>query len=274
MNLVRLVFAMTATFVVLPPATAQPQTPPQTAPKPSPFIVGGVPVPSVSVAHWQVALIDGNDNRRAQFCGGTLVAPDWVLTAAHCVDNPSVQTNPKFLDVVAGTLQYKVGGERSDVDKIFVHPKWKQTGTQFDFDAALLKLKTPVKGVEPIKLIAPAGTLPDGQNVRVTGWGAVSESGPGSDILLMVDVPVVSNADCNKPDSYDGRVSAQMFCAGVRAGGLDSCQGDSGGPVVSGNKELVGIVSWGFGCARELLFGVYTRVTTVSQWAADTMKGN
>jgi secreted trypsin-like serine protease len=88
---------------------------------------------------------------------------------------------------------------------------------------------------------------------------------------------VVSTAECNKPESYDGRITDQMFCAGVRAGGLDSCQGDSGGPVMSaasGTKELVGIVSWGFGCGRKLLYRVYTRVTTVSQWAADTMAGN
>jgi trypsin len=71
-------------------------------------------------------------------------------------------------------------------------------------------------------------------------------------------------------------VSDQMFCAGAREGGLDSCQGDSGGPVVSnvsGTNQLVGVVSWGFGCARELKYGVYTRVTSVSQWVADTMAG-
>ena len=270
----RFAFAMTATLTLLSAVTAPAQDP---APAVHPFIVGGRPVANISDAHWQVALVDGNDSSLFQFCGGSLVAPGWVLTAAHCVDNSMVAKDPKRLDVIAGTLTYKTGGARTDVDKIFVHPKWKQTGTELDFDATLLKLKTPVTVVAPIKLIAPNGTLPEGPTVRVTGWGAISEGGSVSEKLLFVDVPVISNAECNKPDAYDGRVTDQMFCAGVREGGLDSCQGDSGGPVMStasGTQELVGIVSWGFGCARRLKPGVYTRVTTVSQWAADTMARN
>ena len=270
----RFAFAMTVTFTLLASVNAPAQPP---APAVHPFIVGGQPVPNISDAHWQVALVDGNDNRMFQFCGGSLVAPNWVLTAAHCVDNSIVLKDPKRLDVIAGTLTYKTGGVRSDVEKMFVHPRWKQTGTELDFDATLLKLKTPMTAVAPIKLAAPNSTLPDGLSVRVTGWGAISEGGPVSDKLLFANVPVVSNAECNKPESYDGRITAQMFCAGLRAGGLDSCQGDSGGPVMSaasGTRELVGIVSWGFGCARALLYGVYTRAGTVSQWASDTMATN
>jgi len=276
----KLILATTALFL-LPTASALAQTPPPKngtpAPAVSPFIVGGEEVKNISDAHWQVALVDGDDNRRSQFCGGTLIAAGWVLTAAHCVDNARVQNDPKRLDVIAATLNYATGGARSDVDKIFVHPKWRQTGTRFDFDAALLKLKTPVTSVQPIKVISPTGTLPEGPEVRVTGWGALSEGGSGSEKLMMVNVPVISNAVCNDPASYGGLVSAQMFCAGLRDGGLDSCQGDSGGPVmstISGSKEVVGIVSWGFGCARRLKYGVYTRVTTVSQWASETMAGN
>ena len=275
MSRARLVLAIPSIFFLLAATSALAQ---DAAPsKPSPFIVGGKPAEDIAKFHWQVALVVGDDSRRDQFCGGSLVAQNWVLTAAHCVDNFIVQMDPKRVDVVAGTLKYDTGGERMDVDQIFVHPKWEQTGTQYDFDAALLKLKTPANLVKPIALIPPKGDLPPGLSVRVSGWGAISEGGPGSDQLLYVDVPVVSNDECNKPESYDGLVSAQMFCAGAREGGLDSCQGDSGGPVVteiSGNNQLVGIVSWGFGCARELKYGVYSRVSSVSEWAAKTMADN
>jgi secreted trypsin-like serine protease len=264
--------AIMAGLALSPAATALAQTPAV-----HPFIPVSNFVIDISSAPWQVALVDGPDSRRSLFCGGSLVAPNWVVTGAQCVDNFTVQMDPNRFGIVAGTLTYKAGGVRSDIDKIFVHPRWKQTQAQYDFDAALLKLKTPVSTVAPVKLIAPAGTLPEGPSVRVTGWGLIRQVPLDSDKLRFVDVPVVSNAECNKPESYDGRVSAQMFCAGVRVGGLDSCQGDGGGPVVSfasGTGELVGIVSWGFGCAHALQYGVYTRISAVSQWASDTMAGN
>jgi len=273
----RIAFAITGALGLLAGVSALAQTqPPSNAPAVHPFIVGGREALPNEVP-WQVALVQGSGSSLFQFCGGSLVAPGWVLTAAHCVDNAMVAKDPKRVSIIAGTNDYRSGGARADVEKVIVHPKWGQTGTQYDYDATLLKLKTPVTVVAPIKIAASTSEAPPpGQRVRVTGWGAISESGPVANVLRLADIPVVSNDDCNKPEAYDGRISAQMFCAGLREGGLDSCQGDSGGPVAFGSSDaqLVGIVSWGFGCARALKYGVYTRVTTISQWASETMSGN
>ena len=233
-----------------------------------PLIVGGVPVPDIGVTPYQVALVDAGT--RNQFCGGSLIAPEWVMTAAHCVDNFFVGMNPDRVDVVLGTLEYLEGGEQIGVAEIIAHPNWDDNN--FDFDAALLRLDTAATAGEIVTMITADEELPVGPNVRVSGWGATSEGGPGSTILLMVDVPVVDTATCNEPASYDGAITDAMFCAGQREGGQDACQGDSGGPVVgdiAGEIKLVGVVSWGHGCARRLQFGVYTRMTEVVDWASE-----
>lgn len=240
---------------------------------PNPLIVGGTPVDEISEIPWQVALVSGGAARN-QFCGGSIVADDWVLTAAHCVDNRSVGNDPTRLEVVAGTVFYATGGEQMAVSEIHVHPDWNSA--TMDFDAALLRLSAPLTEGAPI-LLASAEEMPgDGVQVRVSGWGAISEGGPGSDQLLFAEPPVVTNAVCDEPESYDGGILASMFCAGAREGGLDACQGDSGGPVdtggaVTADTRLLGIVSWGIGCARELKYGVYTRVSEVADWAHGVM---
>jgi secreted trypsin-like serine protease len=231
----------------------------------NPFIVGGKPVADIADTPWQIALVDAGS--RSQFCGGALVSQTWVLTAAHCVDNWFVGMDPDRVDIVVGTLRFADGGEQIGVKAIHVHPDWD--AGKLDFDAALLELDGPATLGKAVAMIRSEEDLPVGPRVRVTGWGATSEGGPGSNDLLFVEVPVVATEVCNKPESYGGQITGAMFCAGEREGGLDACQGDSGGPVdtiIADEQKVVGIVSWGHGCARKLKYGVYTRVSSVFDW--------
>jgi len=243
-----------------------------------PRIVGGFPT-SIEINPWQVALIQGlvAEPMRSQFCGGSIIDPEWVITAAHCMDNFIVNKIPARVNVVAGTTRYKEGGQRVAVKRIFVHPGWNKENN--DNDVALLQLSrrlTSTPSMRPIQLVAAGTAFAAPIPLQVTGWGATSEGGSGSEALLAAIVPLVPNSVCNARDSYAGRVTANMFCAGNREGGRDSCQGDSGGPIwttMGGNQTLVGVVSFGDGCARRLKFGVYTRLANYTAWAQRTMRG-
>jgi secreted trypsin-like serine protease len=237
------------------------------------WIVNGVPV-EIADHPWQVALIRGyvDEPRRAQFCGGSLIAPDMVLTAAHCVDNPIVRRRASRLDIVAGATGYASGGERLKADAIFVHPQWDDETMDYDF--AIVKLKTASTLGRRIALAS--GPATPGVKGMVTGWGAIAENGPTSDRLLGADVPIVANTECARISGYDP-VTDRMLCAGFEQGGTDSCQGDSGGPFVvstSGSPVLTGVVSWGEGCARKERFGVYANVASVEPWIRTLMAGS
>ncbi len=236
------------------------------------FIVGGVPAQNIDELPWQVALLDGGSTAPRQFCGGSIIAPRWVLTAAHCVEGRT----PQSVDVLAGTVFKGSGGMRVDVAALFIHPNWGQTPTKYDFDSALIRLKEPLAVGSPIDLATSTTPLPVDFPVRVSGWGATSEGGPSSHQLLFVDVPVVSNETCNGTASYGGAISENMICLGKAQGGQDSCQGDSGGPaaLIGSSNTLVGIVSWGWGCARPSYYGVYTRVSAVKAWVDATLAAN
>jgi transmembrane serine protease 11D len=210
--------------------------------------------------------------RRSQFCGGSIIADQWVLTAAHCVRNATVREDPARVEIVAGTSQWPLGGERLKVAAIHTHPEYNETTMDHDF--ALLRLQTPVTMGKAIALAEASTQADDGLQSCVTGWGATFEGGSGSIDLLGAEVPVVSNETCNRPESYDGDITANMMCAGREEGSIDSCQGDSGGPLTAsleGKSTLVGVVSWGEGCARRLKYGVYARVSAAAPWIASTM---
>jgi trypsin len=235
-----------------------------------PRIVGGFPA-AQGLLPWQVALLLRPFNN-FQFCGGSVVAPGWILTAAHCVQSTAT-SKPQNLIVYANSTDLDSGGVQANVVRIVKHPKWDSTTN--DNDIALLGVDSPLNVSNVISLIDPAeedSLTAATQEGVVSGWGAIAESGSSSRKLLYVDLPFVTRDSCNAPDSYNGAITENMLCAGAEA--KDSCQGDSGGPLVvpfgpSGlgkPAKLVGIVSFGEGCAREKKYGVYTRVRNYVDW--------
>jgi secreted trypsin-like serine protease len=268
----KIIFKLTAisAMLALSAASVSAQST-ETDPAVNDLIVGGVPVGSISDVPWQTAIVLSGTRR--QFCGGSLVAPGWVLTAAHCVDTPMVRKEASRIDVVVGTLNFSSGGEQMTVSQIIVHPNWNPS--TMDYDAALLRLTSDVSQGIPIALNAETTPIDADVTIRVTGWGATSQGRPDTTTLMAVEVPSVTNVTCNAPASYNGLVSDEMFCAGFPKGGIDACLGDSGGPAdtrIFGTNTLVGIVSWGHGCGVAMKYSIYTRVAQVAEWANETMK--
>jgi len=214
-----------------------------------PFIVGGEET-DIEDYPFTVRLITPEGRG---FCGGTLAAPDKVVTAAHCVEGNA----PGEQKVVSGrTVMSSDDGTVSDVTNVWVHPSYGSDA--FNYDVAVLTLAAPVDQA-PAELATPDDTAYEPGTVATTlGWGATSEGGQQSDQLMKVDVPVNSDEDCRAAYGQffvpDG-----MVCAGYPEGGKDACQGDSGGPLVVGTT-LIGMVSFGAGCAQPGYPGVYAEV--------------
>jgi trypsin len=191
-----------------------------------------------------------------QFCGGTLVSQDKVITAAHCAKGQQ----PEEVFVVAGRddKQATTTGVSVPVKSIWVHPKY--TDALVGYDVAVLTLGKRL-GYKPIPIATSAdGALyaPDTM-ATILGWGRTESGGPTSQYLLEAHVPVVGDTDCK--EAFSKYNPDAMVCAGYPQGGIDGCQGDSGGPMVVEGR-LAGISSWGEGCGLPNKPGVYTRVST------------
>ncbi|KAF5010852.1 hypothetical protein FDECE_3025 [Fusarium decemcellulare] len=193
----------------------------------------------------------------SHFCGGTLINANTVLTAAHCSS-----VSASSVRVRAGSLNRNSGGTLVGVSSITVHPSF--SSSTLNNDVAIWKLSTSIPTSSTISYasLAASGSDPtSGSSAIVAGWGTTTEGGSSLPVSLRkVTVPIVSRATCRAQYSTS-QITTNMVCAGLEAGGKDSCQGDSGGPLIDAStRTLIGVVSWGDGCARPDLSGVYARV--------------
>ncbi|WP_309114458.1 serine protease [Saccharothrix sp.] len=212
-----------------------------------PRVVGGDRV-KIADHPWVVYITDASGN---QFCGGTLVAPTKVVTAAHCAAGRTARSTRV---VVGREDKQSDEGRVVRLASIWTHPDYI-TADRGD-DVAVLTLREPV-AERPARLADSTALYAPGTGAFGLGWGRTGEQSPASRYLMGVTLPVVSDEDCeNAYFQYDGR---SMVCAGYAEGGKDTCQGDSGGPLVVGDT-LIGITSWGEGCARAGKYGIYSRV--------------
>ncbi|RVE69980.1 hypothetical protein OJAV_G00083010 [Oryzias javanicus] len=235
-------------------------------------IVGGDEAPPGSWP-WQVSL-----HRPSQYCGGSLINHQWVLTAAHCVPG----ANPAGLTAYLGRHSQRRSNPNEvnrTVAEVITHPHYK--GETNENDIALLKLSSPVTFtayIAPVCLAASGSTFYDGVDCWVTGWGniAFGEVLPPPQNLQEVKVPIVGNRRC-QCDYGQYKISEDMVCAGLQEGGKDACQLDSGGPLVSKQENhwiQAGLVSFGEGCAQPNFPGVYTRVSQYQTWIKSQITGD
>jgi secreted trypsin-like serine protease len=228
-------------------------------------IVGGTRVPEGKYPYMTFMQVDFGKLGVGE-CGGTLIDPDSVLTAAHCVVDDAKKVVAQRVDLVVGRtdLSQKNQGQVRSVPELWVHPSYNGAVSS-RYDVAVLKLDSPVTGVQPIKLAARQNNLESpGRLLTAAGWGLTSEGGKPSNPMLEVSVPVVSDSKARKAYSpapptfqYDPRL---MVAAGAQR--ISTCQGDSGGPLFNpgATPKQVGIVSFANGCARAGYPTAYTEV--------------
>lgn len=241
------------------------------------------------LAHAEGTIVGGRDAAPGEFpfivalqresgkhlCGGSLIAENWVLTAAHCVLPPADAV--QVLLVGAYRLSEASNAERFRPAQIVPHPSYNQR-VRNDFDFALIQLDGYAKA-RPVSLAELALKPPERERgapmLTTAGWGTTAYLSPESpDTLRRVNVPWVSRARCRKAYSKE-EITARMLCAGYERGGKDACQGDSGGPLILQDRKkgdvLLGVTSWGAACAAPEAYGIYADVDSVRPWLAKVL---
>lgn len=234
------------------------------APSSAQAVVGG----TSSAEGAQPFMASLQDGSGFHFCGGSVIASTWVLTAAHCV--PDGDAGDLYVVTGRTDLSDTSKGQRIKVAQVFVHPAYADD----THDAALLRLSAPTTA----PAIGLAGAADDdleaaGRTVTVAGWGDTLPTMGlfATDQLQQVDLKVVSDSECGQTNG--GFDAATGVCAAALL--KDSCQGDSGGPLFSvkaGRKVQVGVVSYGTSCALPRFPGVYSEVnnTAIRSWITTT----
>ncbi|XP_056139688.1 transmembrane protease serine 5 [Lampris incognitus] len=240
-----------------------------------PRIIGGVEA-TLGRWPWQVSLYYSNRHT----CGGSIITSQWVVTAAHCVHNyrlPQVSSWVVYAGIVMRSSTKTAQSTGYAVERIIYNKNYNHRS--HDSDIALMKLRTPLNfsdTIRPVCLPQYDHDLPGGTQCWISGWGYTQPDDVHvPDTLKEAPVPLISTKKCNSSCMYNGEITPRMVCAGYTEGKVDACQGDSGGPLVCQDDNvwrLVGVVSWGTGCAEPNHPGVYTKVAEFLGWIYDMIE--
>ncbi|XP_072523617.1 plasminogen activator, urokinase b [Salminus brasiliensis] len=243
-------------------------------------IVGGS-LSAVEVHPWMAAVFWRLQNQQRVFrCGGSLIAPCWILTAAHCFPD-GAHTNTRRLLVVLGKNALNETDQRREqefrVTELYTHEDFDDTDDNFNNDIALLKISGPngvcaveSNSVRTVCVPPPDTVFPDGTSCEIAGYGKEQQGlWYNSQYLRQGNVNLLPQEVCSSKSYYGNRITGNMLCAAAPDWNVDTCKGDSGGPLVCSVHDAVyvyGVVSWGEGCSRKFRPGVYTRVTNYNHW--------
>jgi secreted trypsin-like serine protease len=254
--------ALCAAFLVSCNNTPQLET--EDRPVATPQIVGGV----TATANEFPFMVRLGNSPSQQWCGASLIAANWVLTAAHCLNGE--RASGVYATAGDHRINTNEGSEQSrQGSRIIIHPNY--VASTYDNDIALLKVTSSFTLNSKVATIGIGGLPSSSSQLTVIGWGTTREGGSSANTLRKVNVTLQSSSSCSS--AYPGDITSSMFCAGESNGGKDSCQGDSGGPIFASGRQ-VGIVSWGNGCARARQYGVYTNANNFANWIQTTIANN